>query len=152
VGALRRGSVLVAIAIFAIPAGAAQADVTFRGRTEQGRLMRVVAGDDGIVKRARIWWRAPCARPGFVFRESTSFVMPLDRTVERYFRDAAPPAYRLRDRRGFRFVVSPRISGRKVGPRRWRGTFGVRVVVRKDGRVRDRCAVSGVRWRAVRRR
>jgi hypothetical protein len=51
--------------------------------------MRVVAGDDGIVKRARIWWRAPCARPTFVFRES---------------------------------------------------------------RVRDRCAVRRVRWRAVRRR
>jgi hypothetical protein len=142
-----RVTAVVAAGLLVMPA-MAQADVPFNGRTGQGRAVKIVAEDTGAVKRAAIRWRADCRRPGFRFTESTTFRMPLDSTTARSFRDSG--SYRLRLRRGFRAIVSPTISGRKAGPRRWIGRFHVRVVVRRAGQVRDRCAVRGVRWRARR--
>lgn len=58
--------------------------------------------------------------------------------------------YRTTTPNGERLTVFARTRGRKVGPRRWVGRFGARIVARRRGRVLDRCSVRGVRWRVVR--
>jgi hypothetical protein len=129
-------------------AGPAVADVRFEGRTSQGAFALLVAEDDGVPKRGFLRWRADCRRPGFGVRTSTTFRRPLDLATRRRLRDVG--TYRVRDRGGERLTVTARVAGRRVGPRRWAGTFRARVVVRRAGRVIDRCGVRGVRWRVRR--
>jgi hypothetical protein len=138
---------VVAGALLALPASAL-ADTRFEGESSQGRQVLVVAEDDGAPKRVRIAWRADCQRPGFRVIESTTFRTPLELSTRRRFRDNG--SYRLRARNGYRLTLTPTISGRKVAPRRWAGRFRAIVVVRRAGRVRDRCSVRGVTWRVRR--
>jgi hypothetical protein len=145
---MRRLAPLAAVAGLAVFAGTAAADVRFEGRTSQGRPMAVIAEDDGVPKRARIRWIADCRQPGFTLRGATGFSRPLDLRTRRRFRDAG--TYRTRAPNGERLTVFARIRGRKAGPRRWVGRFGVRIVARRGGRVVDRCSVRGVRWRVAR--
>jgi hypothetical protein len=139
---------LAAVAGLAALAGPAAADIRFEGRTSQGRLAILVAEDDGVPKRGAIHWRARCRRTGARLLQGTGFSRPLDLSTRRRIRDVGTYRTRLRD--GVRLTIRARVRGRKVGPRRWRGTFGARVVARRSGRVLDRCAVSGVRWRVRR--
>jgi hypothetical protein len=134
-----------ALATFAAPA---LADVRFEGRTGQDRRALVVSEDDGVPKRVLVAWRASCVRPGFRVIESTTFKTPLDLSTRRRFRDRG--TYRVRDRGGERITFTVRVSGRKVGPRRWIGRFRGSAVVRRRGEVRDRCSVRGIRWRVAR--
>jgi hypothetical protein len=129
-------------------AAPASADVRFEGRTGQGGHALVVAEDDGLPKRVLISWRANCSRPGFRVTESTTFRRPLDVMTGRRIRDDG--RYRLRDRGGERVTFDVWIAGRKTGPRRWTGRFRANAVVRRAGRVIDRCSVRGVRWRVRR--
>jgi hypothetical protein len=138
---------LATIVLFGALAGPAAADVRFEGRTGQGGYVLLVAEDDGVPKRGLIRWRADCRRPRFRFEESTTFRRPLDLAARRRFRDSG--SYRKRSG-AFRLTVFPTMSGRKVAPRRWVGRFRARVVVRRGGRVFDRCSVRGVRWRVRR--
>jgi hypothetical protein len=145
---MRRVALIGAVALFAAPVGPARADVRFEGQSSQGGFALVVAEDDGVPKRALIRWRADCRRPGFRIQETTTFRRPLDLSARRRFRDAG--LYRRGAGNGYRLTVVARISGRKVTPRRWIGSFRARVVVRRAGRERDRCSVRGVRWRVAR--
>jgi hypothetical protein len=138
-------TVLAGLAGFAGPAAA---DVRFEGRTSQGRQAVVVAEDDGVPKRGAIWWRADCREPAFTLRGATGSSRPLDLSTRRRFRDAG--TYKTTTPTGERLTVFARIRGRKVGPRRWVGRFGARIVARRGGRVVDRCAVRRIRW-SVRR-
>lgn len=137
----------VAVALLGLPAGAL-ADVRFRGESSQGRRVLVISEENGVPKRAWIRWRADCRRPGFRVLESTSFRTPMELSTRRRFRDNG--SYTLRTPNGFRIRITPVISGRKVAPRRWAGRFRATAVVRRAGRVRDRCSVSGVSWRVRR--
>jgi hypothetical protein len=139
---------VAAVASLAAVAGPAVADVRFEGRTSQGRQVAVIAEDDGVPKRARIRWSAGCRQPGYTLRGATGFSRPLDLSTRRRFRDAG--TYRTRTPNGERLTVFARIRGRKVGPRRWVGRFGARVVARRSGRVLDRCFARGIRWRVRR--
>jgi hypothetical protein len=112
------------------------------------RRLVLIAEDDGVPKRAWISRRADCRRPGLRVVEGTSFRRPLDLSTLRRFRGGG--SYRVRDRGGVRITFTVRTSGRKVGPRRWAGRFRAHAVVRRRGRVVDRCSVRGVRWRALR--
>jgi hypothetical protein len=138
---------LTAAMLLAGPAGAF-ADVRFEGRTGQGGNMIVVAEETGVPKRALIGWRALCRRPNTQVIESTTFRTPMALSTRRRLRDNG--SYKLRGRNGYRLTITPHISGRKVAPRRWVGRFRASVVVRRAGRVRDRCSVRGVRWRVRR--
>jgi hypothetical protein len=138
---------LVGAMLLALPAGAL-ADVRFRGESSQGRRVLVVSEDSGTPKRVQIVWRADCRRPGFRVLETTTFRTPLELSTRRRFRDNG--SYRLRAQDGYRLTLTPTISGRKVAPRRWAGRFRATVVVRRAGRVRDRCSVRGVTWRVRR--
>jgi hypothetical protein len=137
---------LAAAMLLVGPAGAF-ADVRFEGRTSQGRPVAVVAGDDGTPKRARIRWRSVC-RSGLRGITTTGFRRPLDLSTRRRFRDSG--TYSVREPTGARATITATISGRKAGPRRWVGRFRAVTVVRRGGRVRDRCSVRGLRWRALR--
>jgi hypothetical protein len=144
---MRRLAPLAAVAGLAVFAGTAAADVRFEGRTSQGRLAILVAEDDGVPKRGAIHWQARCRRGGRVVL-GTGFSRPLDLATRRRIRDVG--SYRTRRYRGgIRLTIRARMSGRKVAPRRWVGRFGARAVVRRRGRVVNRCAVR-VRWRVVR--
>jgi len=144
---MRRLAPLAAVAGLAALAGPAMADIRFEGRTSQGRQALLVAEDDGVPKRGAINWRTPCRRGGRVV-QGTGFSRPLDLATRRRIRDVG--TYRTRRYPGgIRLTVRARISGRRVGPRRWVGRFGARVVVRRRGRVVNHCAVR-VRWRVVR--
>jgi hypothetical protein len=145
---VRRLAPLAAVLGLAAVAGPAVADVRFEGRTSQGRPMAVIAEDNGVPKSGRIRWSADCRQPGYTLRGATGFSRPLDLSTRRRFRDAG--TYRTRTPNGERLTVFARIRARKVGPRRWRGTFGARVIARRGGRAIDRCAALGVRW-SVRR-
>jgi hypothetical protein len=145
---VRRLAPLAALAALGALAAPASADVRFEGRTGQGRPVVLVAEDGGVPKRVRIVWRADCRRPGYRVIETTSFRTPLELSTRRRLRDGG--GYPLRGPAGYRLRFKPRISGRKVGPRRWAGRFRARVVVRRGGRVRDRCSVRGIRWRVRR--
>jgi hypothetical protein len=144
---VRRLAPLAAVAGLAAMAGPAAADIRFEGRTSQGRQALVVAEDDGVPKRGVINWHARCRRGGRVVL-GTVFRRPLDLTTSRRIRDVG--SYRTpRYPGGVRLTVRARVSGRRVGPRRWIGRFGARAVVRRRGRVVNRCAVR-VRWRVAR--
>jgi hypothetical protein len=138
----------LAVAGLAALAGPAMADIRFEGRTSQGRQALLVAEDDGVPKRGAINWRARCRRTGGRLIQGTGFSRPLDVSTRRRIRDAGTYRTRLRD--GVRLTIRARTSGRKVGPRRWRGRFSASAVVRQRGRVIDRCAVRGIRWRVRR--
>ena len=146
---MRRLAPLAVVAGLAALAGPAMADIRFEGRTSQGRLALVVAEDDGVPKRGVIHWRARCRRTGVRLPQGTGFSRPLDLSTRRRIRDVG--TYRTRRfRDGVRLTIRARITGRKVGARRWRGRFSARAVVRQRGRVLDRCGVRGVRWRVRR--
>jgi hypothetical protein len=144
---MRRLAPLATLAGLAAFPGPATADIRFEGRTSQGGYALVVAEDNGVPKRSLIRWRADCRRPGVRLEESTGFSRPLDLSTRRRFRDAG--SYRDREGR-FRIAYTLRMSGRKVAPRRWAGRFRASAVVRRTGRVVDRCSARGVRWRVVR--
>jgi hypothetical protein len=145
---MRRLAPLLAVASLAALAGPAVADVRFEGRTSQGRFALVVAEDDGVPKRAEIRWQAHCRRTGVRLVQGTVFRRPLDVSTGRRIRDVGSYRERLRD--GVRLTIRARVVGYVVGVSRWRGRFSARVVARRGGRVLDRCAVRGVRWRVRR--
>jgi hypothetical protein len=140
-------ALLVLFAVMAFPAQAA-ADIRFRGESGQDRLVTLRTGDDGIVERWGIRWRARCERPRFVFVSGTKNLPPLDASTRERFADA--DTYRERLRNGARAVFNARVAGNRVSERRWRGIFRVRVRVLRGGRVIDRCYLR-TRWRVLRR-
>jgi hypothetical protein len=133
-------------ALFAVDAAVADAKV-FRGETTQGRPASVVIGTDGLLRTARVNWRARC-RHGRVV-EKTSFLRPHDVSSPDAFRDGG--VYRKRQRGGYRLRFTPVIRGERVtGPRgeHWRGTFRAKVLVTRRGHYVDTCRVARLRWTA----
>jgi hypothetical protein len=138
--------VLAAAAVLGAGAEAAGAEV-FRGKTGQGRSASVVIGTDGLLRTARINWRARC-RFGRVV-EKTSFLRPHDISTPESFEDGG--VYRKRQRGGYRLRFTPLIKGRRLtGARgeRWRGTFRAKVLVTRRGRYVDTCRIARLRWTA----
>jgi hypothetical protein len=144
---MRRLAPLAAVAGLAALAAPAAADIRFEGRTSQGRFALLILEDDGVPKQNGMNWTARCRRGGRVL-QPTGFGRPLDLATVRRIRDAG--TYRTRRfQGGIRLTITARTSGRRVGPRRWVGRFSARAVVRRRGRVVNRCAVR-VRWRVKR--
>ena len=111
----------------AAAATAAEAEV-FRGKTSQDRAASVVIGSDGLLRNARVNWRARCRKGRF--HEKTSFTRPHDQSTPDAFLDEG--VYRSRDDDGFRLRITVSIRGTRVaGARgeRWRGTFRAKVLV-----------------------
>ena len=137
---------LMVVALLAVDAAAAQAKV-FRGDTSQGRRASVVVGTDGLLRAARVNWRARC-RDGRVF-EKTIFSRPHDESTPDAFLDSG--TYRGRSRDGYRLRFTTSIRGERLGTgarERWRGTFRAKVLVTRRGRYVDTCRLRTLRWRA----
>jgi hypothetical protein len=130
------------MALVAVPA---QADAKlWNGKTTQGRVASVRTGADGIVNRVKIRWKARC--DGSTRTGKTVFVPPLDSAGAQAFADAGTSRFNLGGGLRSRDTVS--VRGTLGDNDRWRGTFGLRSVLRRDGDVVDRCRVGPIRWRA----
>jgi hypothetical protein len=139
---------LVAIAAFmALVPGDALADIRFRGKSGQERLVTLRSDDAGMVKRFGIRWRAPCRRPGFRYTQATKFLPTYDLLTHDRFVDA--DSYRERFDNGVRSILSARVAGTRVSERRWRGIFRISARVFRGSRLIDRC-YKRTRWRVAR--
>ena len=107
--------------------------------------MIVHTGDDGLVDRVRIGWRAHCATGGR-YTSRTIFGAPLDSATATAFTDTGN--YRARPK-GYTARIHTTIAGAWVAATdRWRGRFTVRVRVVKDGAIVDTCRLKRLRWSA----
>ena len=140
---MRRRPVLSVFSIVALCAcaGAVPADAaTLHGGGHTLRV-QVRATDDGLAKLAVFNFRTHrCSASGVRFRDVAS-VRP-DRVGPR-FRVRGSYSFRERD---YRVAVAVRASGRRVSIYRWRGAFAVTAVIRKGGRVLDRCVRGTTHW------
>jgi hypothetical protein len=135
---------LAACACAAAVPGVAHAK-TYRGKTSQGKAAVVVTGADGVVTRARIAWRAPCGQ-NKRYVGSTSFRAPLDAATGDLVQDAG--TYRTRVR-GYTARITIAVAGlRDPATDRWSGTLAVKVKVKRNGKLVDRCSASKLTWKA----
>ena len=134
--------------MFAAAATTAEAKV-FRGKTSAGRPASVVTGSDGLLRNARVNWRARC-RFGTV-ADKTAFLRPHDSSTPDAFSDAG--TYRRRDG-SYRLRFTTSIKGTRVfdpahpARERWRGTFRMKVLVTRRGHYVDTCRLGKLTWRA----
>ena len=138
---------LAALSMLMFVAAAASAEAkVFRGKTNQGRPASVVIGSDGLLRNARVNWRARCRTEGRV-REKTSFTRPHDQTAPDAFFDEG--TYRARTTDGYRLRFTVSIRGTRIADargERWRGTFRAKVLVTKRGRYVDTCRSGRLRF------
>jgi hypothetical protein len=129
----------------ALPASAS-ADTTWKGKTKQGRNVVLLTDSGGVVTRVKIGWKARCADGTYSSR--TIFVPPFDTSTTTAVADVGN--YTARPG-GYKSAIHVWMKGTWVASTsRWRGTFGVRVRVLKDGEVVDTCRVKKLRWSAGR--
>ena len=149
-----------ALTISAVLAGAAaaapataSADQLFTGKTQQDRPATVRIGDDGIVNLVRITWRTRrCSLSGSTLRNTTAFRPPFDSATPDAFADQG--AYTVRDPNRVRIRITTTLNGRRVvdpanpASVTWQGTLAAKAVVRRSGRVIDRCRLRSTGFTA----
>jgi hypothetical protein len=138
--------VLVGIVVVALPAHAA-ADLRFRGKTGQGRLVTLRTDDAGMVEMVDIGWRSRC-QPGGWSQGATKFLPRFDLLTRDRIVDAG--SYRERLEGGIRSILNARVAGSRVSERRWRGVFRIRERVFRGGRLVMTC-YRRTGWKVVRR-
>ena len=134
----------LSMAMLAAAAAAAEAKV-FRGKTTQGRPASVVIGSDGLLRAARVNWRAR-GRFGRT-RDKTIFTRPHDESTPDAFFDAG--TYRRRDEFGYRLRFTVSVRGTRIADaqgERWRGTFRAKVLVTRRGHYVDTCRTGRLRF------
>jgi hypothetical protein len=146
---MRRIAVALALlVVLAVPAQAA-ADIGFRGKSRQGKLVTLRTSDEGLVERFAIRWVGDCRDPRYVFRSGTETTpdSPFEVHTREQFVDVGGYRQRLRD--GLRAVFRARTVGNRVSEDRWSGTFRIRAKVLRKSRLVDVCTAR-TRWRVVR--
>lgn len=137
------------VTVAALPSTAA-AEKIFRGKTQQDRRVTLRVGDDDLLDRLRInWYTARCRQSGARFRHFTSTRRPYDESNIDAFRDVF--SFTVRDDGGIRSRVRLVLTGTRVtdqAAEAWNGTLSASVVVRRRGRVIDRCRLRQIGWRA----
>jgi hypothetical protein len=127
-----------------LPASASAA--TWTGKTKQGRKVVLRTGADGKVNRVRIGWKATCDDGTYTSR--TIFLPPFDTATATAIADVGNYSAKPD---GYQSAIHVSVKGTWVAARdRWRGTFGVRVRVTKDGELVDTCRLKKLRWSAAR--
>jgi hypothetical protein len=148
-------TISAAFAAAAAAPAAASADTLFTGKTQQNRPVTVRTGADGVVNLARLTWKTARCRTDNELQLVTGFRPTFDTATTEAFGDSG--SYTARLRGGIRIRVTPTISGRRVvdpaDPAKvsWQGTFRATAVVRRNGRVIDRCTQRSVGWTAIKR-
>jgi hypothetical protein len=123
-----------------VPASAGAA--TYMGKTKQGRKAVVITGADGLVTRVKLGWKATCDEGKYTSR--TIFMPPFDTSTSTEFGDVG--SYTARPD-GYVSAIRVSVHGTWVEETdRWRGTFGVRVRVHKDGKLVDTCHLKKLKW------
>lgn len=126
-------------------APASAAGATFEGKSSQGRPVTLTADDNGAAQSFNFAWRAPCRRRGFRFTSDTRSRPPWQVTADGFISSGG---YTMSLPRGLRARVSGVARGRHVLPNEWAGSFKLSVVVRRRGRVIDRCHLRSTDWQA----
>jgi hypothetical protein len=144
-GPLLAGMCTLIVAGMAPPS--ARAAVNYFGETAQDRDIKVRVGDDGLIDRVKLEWRAGCRRPNRYVQDSTKFLRPMDESTPTHFADTG--SYRVRQPGGIRVRIEVAISGDLVAPDRWVGNFEARIAVRRHGHPHDRCSQRGMPWSAT---
>ena len=136
----------------AVPATAA-ADKTFTGKTAQNRSVSVTTGDDNVLKSFRVnWLTRKCAKSGSRFQHITPFRPPFDAATPDEFQDAG--SFTVVDKGRIRSRVRISVTGRHAfdpanpAAENWFGTLKASVVVRRRGKVIDRCRLRQINWSA----
>ena len=142
-----------AIAACAVVPATAAADKTFTGKTAQNRSLTVKTGDDNVLKSFRInWITRTCKLSGSRFQHITGFRPPFDVATPDGFNDAG--AFTVADRGGIRSRVKITLTGTHAfdpavpAAESWSGTLKANVVVRRRGKVIDRCNLRRINWTA----
>jgi len=140
---------LIALAVLSmlmLVAAAAGAEAkVFRGKTNQGRAASVVIGSDGLLRNARVSWRARC-RFGSA-HDKSSFTRPHDESTPDAFFDEG--VYRSRDDDGYRLRFTVSVRGARIvdaSGERWRGSFRGKILVTRGGRYVDTCRSGRIRF------
>jgi hypothetical protein len=148
---MRQGvlTAILAVALMAALAGAAQADIRFKGTSGQGRTVNFRTNDAGLMERFAISWRGDCRRPGYSYVSGTKTTprSPLEVSTRNRWLDVGGYRQRLRGRK--LAIYRARAVGRRVSEHRWRGVFRITVRVFRRGRQIDRCHVR-TGWRVRR--
>ena len=132
----------VGAALLAVPATAGAA--TLRGKTSQGQKVSLTVGADGVPTRVRIDWRAPCKRKaGQSARGPTIGTPPFMEATADILRDGG--TYRQRFDGGLRARITASLEGRRSGTG-WSGTFAVRKLFSRRGKVIDVCRAKRITW------
>ena len=131
--------------------GTASAAKTFSGETAQGRAVTLTVADDNLLDRFRInWITRRCRQSGSRFQHFTRFRRPYDESTPDAFRDVG--SFTVRDSRRIRSRVRVVLTGERTfdpanpAAEAWNGTFQASVVVRRRGRVIDRCRLRSITW------
>ena len=150
-----RKSVLITVTVVAALAAPSQAsaDKKFAGKSAQNRSVSLTTGDDNVLKTLRInWLTRRCAQSGSRFQHITSFRPPFDAATPDAFNDEG--TFTVRDRGRIRSRVKITLTGQHVfdpavpEAEKWTGTLKASVVVRRRGRVIDRCRLRTTNWEA----
>ena len=140
----------VAIAIALSVAAVADA-ATCKGRTSQSRKVKLVTNDRGFPVQIGFVWKAKCSDGGRLTK-SSGFYTPFKERTRDFVRDSGTFTASVRDEAGrvYRVRITGHVRAHRIAPRRWRGTFGARAVLRRNGRFVSRCKTGALRWHASR--
>jgi hypothetical protein len=151
---VRAATAALAVSFTLLAPSPALAAKSFAGKTKQQRSVALTVGDDQLLQRLRVNWIARrCSTRGSRFQHITTFRPPFDASTPDAFHDAG--AFTVRDRGGFRSRVRITLDGtRDFDPANpaaesWSGTLRARVVVRRRGKVIDRCRLRSIPWSAA---
>jgi hypothetical protein len=143
----------VAVAALAAPSEAA-AVKDFTGQTQQHRVVDLRIGDDNLLHTARInWITRNCSQSGSRFQNMTRFRKPYDESTPESFRHVGTETVtddegRIRSRVRVTFTGRHFLDPANPAAEKWVGTISASVVVRRRGRVIDRCRLRSTTWKA----
>lgn len=133
-------------ALLSTAAPAAAEAKNYKGKTSQGREVKLRTGADGVVSRVALGYRAPCG-DGYRFNEHTTFRPAFDAATTDTVQDTG--TYRVRYRGGLRARITPTLAGqRDPATDRWSGTLAVKIMVTRKGKVIDQCELKRLTWTA----
>lgn len=141
----RRRLVLALILPVSMVAPAQAVAATYTGKSTQGLSVALKTRSNGRPRQFVFAWYARC-RSGVV--RSVTRATPGSRTTYRKF--ASHGSYLVRQAGGVRLSITGIAGGTRASAREWRGSFRLTAVVRKSGRVVDRCHLGNIRWQAAR--
>jgi hypothetical protein len=146
----RRRAFLAATAaalVAATPAGAAEA-VRYKGETEDGRAVKLIANQHGAVQRGAITTETTCTGGFDPFRARVELRRPLDRTGPRGFRDEGSTLDED-DRYSARYKHL--VKARRESDRVLVGELTLEIVFRRNGEEYTTCTAEKVVFSAKRK-